>query len=66
MPLGVLDATEKGVNQFLSAACGLTAHWGLYSVLAGHEWDYFNDRIPLAIYRPLMQRFNPQRFNAEE
>src|ERR1043166_280597 len=62
-----LSASARGVEKFKQAGMGLSAHWGLYSLsTSGNEWTYFNDRIPLDVYRERMQRFNPQRFCAEE
>jgi alpha-L-fucosidase len=62
-----LQATPEGVQRFKDAAFGLSAHWGLYSLShTGGEWVYFNDRIPLDVYKRRMALFNPVRFNAEE
>ena len=62
-----LEASSKGVRQFMQSGIGLSAHWGLYSLSTRNtEWIYFNERIPLDIYRERMKAFNPKRFNAEE
>ncbi|MBN1963763.1 MAG: alpha-L-fucosidase [Anaerolineae bacterium] len=60
------QASPAGLAAFVEAEVGLTAHWGLYSVLGRHEWCYFNDRFAYADYRQVMQRFNPVRFDAAE
>lgn len=60
------QASSEGVQTFLKSKYGLSVHWGLYSLLQGTEWVYFQQRIPLEAYRKLMDRFNPARFNAEE
>lgn len=41
-------------------------HWGLYSVLARGEWVMHNEKIPVSEYEPLVQKFNPTKFNADE
>ncbi len=60
------QASSEGVQAFLKSKYGLSVHWGLYSLLQGTEWVYFQQRIPPETYRKLMDRFNPARFNAEE
>ena len=60
-------ASAEGVQAFLQAGYGLSAHWGLYSLIHGdNEWAYYNRRIPLDTYRKLMDKFNPIHFIAEE
>ena len=62
-----LQVSAKGIEQFRQAGIGLSAHWGLYSLSTrGTEWTYFNERIPLDVYRERMRWFNPRRFCAEE
>lgn len=61
-----LQATPEGVKAFTDARFGLSIHWGLYALEGRGEWVYYHERIPLATYRTRMQRFNPQRFDAEE
>ena len=62
-----LSASAKGVEKFKQAGIGLSAHWGLYSLgTTGNEWIYFNERIPLDVYRERMKWFHPKRFWAEE
>ncbi len=41
-------------------------HWGLYSILARGEWVMHNEKIPVSEYEPLVQQFNPLKFNADE
>ncbi len=61
------QASAEGVQAFVQASFGLSAHWGLYSLIPGdNEWVYYNRRITLENYRRLMDRFNPTRFNADE
>lgn len=62
-----LQASAKGVDRFLKAGYGLSAHWGLYALsTTGNEWIYYTHQIPLTEYQKRLQRFNPTRFNAEE
>jgi alpha-L-fucosidase len=60
------QASQKGVQAFVEAKFGLTAHWGLYSINGRGEWVYYAERIPYEIYHQRMQAFNPTLFNAEE
>jgi len=41
-------------------------HWGLYSLHGEAEWDWFESRTPFADYAQLADRFNPEKFNADE
>ncbi len=38
---------------------GMFIHYGLYSILARHEWALCYERIPFAEYRQLARRFRP-------
>jgi alpha-L-fucosidase len=42
------------------------AHWGRYSLHGKGEWDWFWSRTPFALYAPFADRFNPEKFNADE
>ena len=56
------------------ARFGLFIHWGLYSIPAGEwngktdygEWIRNSAEIPLEEYDKFVQKFNPQKFNADE
>ncbi len=58
------------------AKYGMFIHFGLYSILGGEyngevtpkiaEWIQNTLKIPLADYKKLMEKFNPQQFNADE
>jgi alpha-L-fucosidase len=61
-----LQATPEGVRVFAEARYGLSAHWGLYSLMGRGEWVYWQERIPFEVYRQRMGEFNPTRFGAEE
>ncbi len=49
---------------FLDAKFGLFIHYGLYSLLGKGEWVQYHDRIPIAEYAKLKERFTADRFDA--
>ena len=51
---------------FRDARFGIFLHWGLYSVLGRNEWSLYLDRLPLAEYSDLADRFVPDHFDADE
>ncbi|MCE5325157.1 MAG: alpha-L-fucosidase [Planctomycetaceae bacterium] len=61
-----LQATPEGVAAYLANPYILSVHWGLYALQGRGEWVYWNERIPLDVYRRRLSQFNPVRFNAEE
>lgn len=61
-----LRSSPGGLARFTCAKLGLSMHWGLYSIQGRGEWVYYRERIPLAIYKELSRKFNPERFDAEE
>ena len=61
-----LQASPAGVKAFVAARFGLSVHWGLYAIEGRGEWVYYTERIPEAVYRQRLARFNPTRFEAEE
>lgn len=62
-----LEVSAQGAERFRRAGIGLSAHWGLYSLSnRGNEWIYFNERIPLDVYKERLRAFDPKRFCAEE
>jgi len=48
------------------AKFGMFVHWGLYSVLARHEWVMENEGIPVAEYEQLARRFVPKPLPARD
>ena len=60
------------------ARFGMFVHWGLYSIPAGEwngrktkigettEWIQCYMKIPVADYKPLVAKFNPTQFNADD
>jgi len=61
-----LEASAEGTKWFVEARYGLSAHFGLYSLLGRGEWVMHTEKIPYDAYRQLMGRFKPSRFSAEE
>jgi len=51
---------------FEDAKFGLFIHWGVYSLIGRGEWVMNNEKIPIAEYEKLPQRFNPTGFDAAE
>jgi alpha-L-fucosidase len=62
----IQQASPQGLNWFQDIRFGMFIHWGLYSILAKHEWIMHMDRIPVAEYEKLVPQFNPTKFNADE
>jgi alpha-L-fucosidase len=60
------QVSARGMAWFQQARFGMFVHWGVYSLLERGEWVMHLDRVPLAEYEALPQRFNPVKFNAEE
>src|SRR5213592_3277574 len=48
------------------ARFGMFIHWGLYSLLARHEWVMENEGIPVSEYEPLAKQFKPKPYPARE
>lgn len=60
------QVSPEGLKWFQDARFGMFIHWGLYSILARGEWVMHNEKIPVLEYEPLVQQFNPLKFNADE
>ena len=58
--------TQAALSWWHDARFGMFIHWGLYSLLARHEWTMYQESIPPEEYRGLADRFNPQHYNPEE
>jgi len=56
----------KSRQWFQDNKFGLFIHWGVYSVLGKGEWVMNNDKITVADYEKLPERFNPTEFNPAE
>ena len=62
----IKQVSPEGSKWFQDARFGMFIHWGLYSILARGEWVMHNEKFPVSEYEPLMQQFNPVKFNADE
>jgi len=51
---------------FQDAKFGLFVHWGVASLLEKECWAMYSDRIPIAEYEKLPQRFNPVKYDPDE
>lgn len=69
--LGLHDQTHTSnprrarISWFQNAGFGLFMHYGLYSQLGRGEWVMFRERIPVAEYIKLKDRFTADKFDAE-
>jgi len=59
------DPRAAAVQWFRDAKYGLFLHYGLYSLLERHEWVQFKEKIPVAEYAKLQDRFTAERFDAD-
>lgn len=72
------DSIDPKMDWWKEAKFGMFIHWGLYAVPAGNwgnektkvgdgtEWIQCLLKIPVADYKPLVSKFNPVKYNAEE
>jgi alpha-L-fucosidase len=81
-PIPAIQDTESPAQRdarmawFREARFGMFIHWGLYSIPAGTwngkqipgigEWIMNNASIPVADYKALATKFNPQAFSAHD
>jgi len=59
-------AAKPRLKWFQDARFGMFIHWGVYSVLARGEWVMNNEKIPIPQYEPLVQQFNPTKYEPDE
>jgi len=59
------DPRAAAVAWFKDARFGLFLHYGLYSLLGRHEWVQFREKIPVAEYAKLKDRFTAEKFDAD-
>lgn len=59
------DPLGAAKQWFRDARLGLFIHYGLYSLLANHEWVQLRQRIPVAEYAQLAHYFRADAFAAE-
>jgi alpha-L-fucosidase len=58
------DPRAAARQWFCEAKFGLFLHYGLYSLEGRHEWLQFREKIPVAQYARLKDRFTAARFDA--
>ena len=59
------DPRAAALRWFREARFGLFLHYGLYSLLGRHEWVQFRERIPVAEYARLKDKFTAEKFDAD-
>jgi alpha-L-fucosidase len=59
------DPHAAALAWFREARFGLFLHYGLYSLLGRGEWVMYNERIPVAEYEKLRDKFTAEKFDAE-
>jgi alpha-L-fucosidase len=59
------DPRQAALRWFRDAKYGLFLHYGLYSLLGRHEWVQLREKIPVAEYAKLQQRFTAEKFDAD-
>jgi len=59
------DPRAAARQWFREAKFGLFLHYGLYSLEARHEWLQFREKIPVAQYARLKDRFTAAKFDAD-
>jgi len=57
---------DPSIRWFDEARFGMFIHFGIYALLGRGEWVMYHEEIPRGEYEPLMKRFNPARFDADE
>jgi alpha-L-fucosidase len=57
-------ARDAARRWFADARYGLFLHYGLYSLLGRGEWVMFHEKIPVAEYARLKDRFTADKFDA--
>ena len=59
------NSRDAALRWFGDAEYGLFLHYGLYSLLGRHEWVQYKERIYVAEYEKLKDRFTAEEFDAE-
>lgn len=59
------DPRGAALSWFRDAKYGLFIHYGLYSILARHDWAQYVENIPVAEYGKLFDRFTAEEFDAD-
>jgi alpha-L-fucosidase len=59
------DPRGAALEWFDNARFGLFMHYGLYSLLGRHEWVQYREKISVAEYAKLKDRFTAENFDAD-
>lgn len=59
------DPGQAALRWFREAKFGLFIHYGLYSLLGRGEWVQYHERIPIAEYAKLKDRFTADKFDPD-
>jgi len=59
------DPRQAALDWFRQARFGLFMHYGLYSLLERHEWVQLREKIPVAEYAKLKDRFTAEKFDPD-
>lgn len=55
-----------GRDWFFESKLGMFVHWGLYALPAWHEQILWRGKMPRKDYEPLMNEFNPVKYDPDE
>jgi len=66
MTTASFSTPDPRMDWFREARLGMFIHFGLYSLLGRGEWTMNRERIPIAEYETLADRFTIERFDAGE
>ena len=61
----MFNTKTKNLSWFKDAKFGMFVHYGLYSLLEKGEWVQYWDKIPVAEYAKLYDKFTAEKFDAE-
>lgn len=59
------DPQTAAIAWFSDARFGLFMHYGLYSLLGRGEWVMYQEKIHVADYEPLKEKFTAENFDAD-
>lgn len=59
------DPRGAALSWFKDAKYGLFIHYGLYSINEVHEWQQYLEKIPVAEWHKLIDRFTAEAFDAD-
>ena len=60
-----IDPRAAALEYFRNAQFGLFIHYGLYSLLGGHEWVQLREKIRVKEYEKFADRFTAEKFDAD-